>query len=61
MTDDRYLHFAFGNTYDNFESTLQALKEKGIETDGEPRDRGMSVSINFRDPDNHQLEINFAK
>ena len=60
MTDDRYLHFAFGNTYGKFD-TLQDLKEKGIETDGESRDRGRSVSIYFRDPDNHQLETNFAK
>lgn len=61
MTDDGYLHFAFGTTYDQFDSTLQALKESGIETDGEPRDWGSSVSVYFRDPDDHQLEINFAK
>lgn len=61
MTDDGYLHFAFGTTYDKFDATLQALKESGVETDGEPRDWGRSVSIYFRDPDNHQLEINFAK
>ena len=61
MTDDGYLHFAFGSTYDQFDNTLQALKESGVETDGEPRDWGSSVSIYFRDPDDHQLEINFAK
>ncbi len=61
MTDDGYLHFAFGTTYDHFDATLQALKENGVETDGEPRDWGSSVSIYFRDPDDHQLEINFAK
>ena len=61
MTDDGYLHFAFGSTYDQFDATLQALKESGVETDGEPRDWGSSVSIYFRDPDDHQLEINFAK
>lgn len=61
MTDDGYLHFAFGSTYDQFENTLQSLKEIGVETDGEPRDWGTSVSVYFRDPDNHQLEINFAK
>lgn len=61
MADDGYLHFAFGSTYDQFDATLQALKENGIETDGEPRDWGSSVSIYFRDPDNHQLEINFSK
>ncbi len=61
MTDDGYLHFAFGTTFDKFDSTIHALKENGIETDGEPRDWGSSVSVYFRDPDNHQLEINFAK
>ena len=61
MTDDWYLHFAFGSTYDQFDDTLQALKESGVETDCEPRDWGSSVSIYFRDPDDYQLEINFAK
>lgn len=61
MTDDGYLHFAFGSTYDQFDATLQALKESGVETDGKPRDWGSSVSVYFRDPDDHQLEINFAK
>lgn len=61
MTDDGYLHFAFGTTYDQFDTTLQSLKENGVETDGDPRDWGTSVSVYFRDPDDHQLEINFAK
>ena len=61
MTDEGYLHFAFGTSYDQLDVTLQALKESGVETDGEPRDWGSSVSIYFRDPDDHQLEINFAK
>ncbi len=61
MTDDGYLHFAFSATYEDFDATIQALKESGVEIDGEPRDWGSSVSIYFRDPDNHQLEINFAK
>jgi hypothetical protein len=29
MTDDGYLHFAFGATYDKFDATLKALKEGG--------------------------------
>ena len=29
--------------------------------DGEPRDWGKSVSVYFRDPDDHQLEIKFAR
>ena len=61
MTDDGYLHFAFGAPYDQFESILQSLKQNGVLIDGEPRDWGKSVSVYFRDPDNHQLEINFLK
>ena len=36
---------------------LKSLKKKGVIIDGEPRDWVKSVSIYFRDPDNHQLEI----
>ena len=61
MTDDGYLHFAFGSTYDQFDSIMSSLKEDGVITDGEPRDWGKSVSVYFRDPDNHQLEINFSR
>lgn len=61
MTDDGFLHFAFGSTYDRFDETVQALKEGGVEIDGDPRDRGDNVSIYFADPDGHQLEINFKK
>ena len=61
MTDDGYLHFAFGSSYDQFDATMQALKKDGVIMDGEPRDWGKSVSVYFRDPDDHQLEINFSK
>jgi len=61
MTDDGYLHFAFGAAYDRFDATLLALKEGGVKMDGEPRDWGNSVSVYFSDPDDHQLEINFTK
>ncbi len=61
MTDDGYLHFAFGAPYDQFDSIQNSLKEDGVILDGEPRDWGESVSIYFRDPDGHQLEINFSK
>ena len=59
ITEDGYLHFAFGASYDQFDSTIEGLKQKGVIIDGEPRDWGQSVSIYFRDPDDHQLEINF--
>jgi catechol 2,3-dioxygenase-like lactoylglutathione lyase family enzyme len=61
MTDDGYLHFAFGAPYDRFDAILRDLEEDGIKVDGPPRDWGKSVSIYFRDPDGHQLEINFTK
>ena len=61
MTDEGYLHFAFSSTYDRFDETIQALNEGGVETEGEPRDWGSSISVYFKDPDGHQLEINFKK
>ncbi|MBC8285008.1 MAG: VOC family protein [Nitrospinae bacterium] len=61
MTDDGYLHFAFSGQYEKFDATLEALKEEGVQLDGEPRDWGKSVSVYFRDPDDNQLEINFSK
>ena len=61
MTEEGYLHFAFGAPYDQFDATLQNLIEKGVIMDGEPRDWGTSISVYFRDPDDYQLEINFAK
>jgi glyoxylase I family protein len=61
MTEEGHLHFAFGASYDQFDSTIQVLKQKDVIMDGEPRDWGQSVSIYFRDPDDHQLEINFAR
>jgi catechol 2,3-dioxygenase-like lactoylglutathione lyase family enzyme len=61
MTEDGYLHFAFGVSYDKFDSTLQCLKQNGVIMNEEPRDWSKSVSVYFCDPDDHQLEINFAK
>ncbi len=61
MTDDGFLHFAFGSDYKHFDTTLQTLKERGVKFDGEPRDRETTVSVYFFDPDGHQLEICFKK
>lgn len=61
MTDDGYLHFAFTGSYDRYDATLQALKDKGVVLDGEPRDWGDGISIYFPDPDGHQIEIHFDK
>jgi catechol 2,3-dioxygenase-like lactoylglutathione lyase family enzyme len=59
MSDDGYLHFAFGAHKDQMTATLEALKENGIELDGEPRNYESGTSIYFNDPDGHQLEIHF--
>jgi catechol 2,3-dioxygenase-like lactoylglutathione lyase family enzyme len=61
MTEEGYLHFAFGASYDQFDATIKGLKKKGVIIDGKPRNWGQSVSIYFRDPDDHQLEINFSR
>jgi len=61
MTDDGYLHFAFTGSYERYDATINALKEAGVEMDGEPRDWGDGVSIYFPDPDGHQIEIHFDK
>jgi catechol 2,3-dioxygenase-like lactoylglutathione lyase family enzyme len=59
MTDDGFLHFAFGAHKDQMASTLEALKEHGVDLDGEPRNYESGTSIYFNDPDGHQLEIHF--
>jgi catechol 2,3-dioxygenase-like lactoylglutathione lyase family enzyme len=61
MTEDGYLHFAFSSTYDRFDETIHTLNESGVNLEGKPRDWGSSVSVYFKDPDGHQLEINFTK
>ena len=61
MTDDGYLHFAFDAPYDRLNGRLLRLKNEGANIEGEPRDWGKSISVYFRDPDGHQLEINFTK
>ncbi|TDJ58939.1 MAG: hypothetical protein E2O41_05085 [Nitrospina sp.] len=61
MTEDGYLHFAFAGDYARFDEILKSLKDSGVAMDGEPRDWGNGVSVYFRDPDGHQLEIHFDK
>jgi len=57
MTDDGYLHFAFGISKENFEEAVRFLKEKNVRLDGEPRDHGDGESVYFYDPDGHIIEI----
>ena len=60
MTDDGYLHFAFGGKPEQYEEIVQNLKGNNVELDGEPRNHPVGKSIYFFDPDSHHLEIHFA-
>ena len=60
MTDDGYLHFAFGAKPEQYEEIVQNLKGNNVELDGEPRNHPVGKSIYFFDPDSHHLEIHFA-
>ena len=57
MTDDGYLHFAFGADKDQFSTIVQTLKDNGVRFDGEPRNHGGGDSVYFYDPDGHIIEI----
>lgn len=57
MTEDGYLHFAFGATSDRFPGIVQTLKDHGVKLDGELRIRGGGYAVYFFDPDGHILEI----
>ncbi len=59
MTNDGFLHFAFAAHKDHLATTLEALKENGVELDGKPRNHGNGTSIYFYDPDGHHVEIHF--
>ncbi len=60
MTDDGYLHFAFGARPEQYEDIVQNLKGCNVEMDGEPRNHPGGKSIYFFDPDGHHLEIHFS-
>ena len=57
MTDDGYLHFAFGADKDQFSTIVQTLKDHGVRFDGEPRNHGGGDSVYVYDPDGHVIEI----
>ena len=53
MTDDGYLHFAFGVDKDQIPVIAQFLKDNGVRLDGEPRNN----KVYFYDPDGHIIEV----
>ena len=53
MTDDGYLHFAFGADKDQVPVIAKTLKDSGVRFDGEPRNN----AIYFYDPDGHVIEV----
>ena len=42
------------------QTSTERLEHNGVIIDGEPRDWGKSVSVYFRDPDDHQLRNKFS-
>ncbi len=61
MTDDGYLHFAFGADKDQSSAIIQNLKDNGVRFDGEPRNHPGGESVYFYDPDGYVLEIHVQK
>ncbi len=61
MTDDGYLHFAFGADKDKSSAIIQHLKDNGVRFDGEPRNYPGGESVYFYDPDGHVIEIHVEK
>jgi catechol 2,3-dioxygenase-like lactoylglutathione lyase family enzyme len=60
MTDDGFLHFAFGARPEQFEDIVQNFKDHNVELEGEPRNHPNGKSIYFYDPDGHYLEVHFS-
>jgi catechol 2,3-dioxygenase-like lactoylglutathione lyase family enzyme len=60
MTDEGFLHFAFGARPEQYEDIVQNFKDHNIELDGEPRNHPGGTSIYFDDPDGHRLEVHFS-
>ena len=58
LSEEGYMHFAFGASKDQMDITLVDLKKENIEIEG-PVSRGNGTSIYFNDPDGNHLEIHF--
>ncbi|PWA53754.1 lactoylglutathione lyase / glyoxalase I family protein [Artemisia annua] len=50
-------HLCFDVAKDNFDSFVQTLKEKGIETDERMQPNGKTKQVFFFDPDGNGLEV----
>ncbi len=58
LSEEGYMHFAFGADKESFEGIVEELKAHKVSIDG-PVKRGDGVSIYFNDPDNNHLEIHY--
>ncbi len=61
LTRDGYLHWAFEVRPEDFDATLEALKDKGVQFNGKVRQHGSGPSAYFYDPDGNYLEIHANK
>ncbi len=57
LSDNGYMHFAFGTSRDEFGKIIDELKKKNVTIDSGPVVRGEGESIYFTDPDQNHLEI----
>jgi len=58
LGEQGFLHLAFRSTQDQFAAIQAELKTKSVEVGGPVR-RGRGMSIYFKDPDGHPLEIHY--
>ena len=57
LSEEGYLHLAFGAAPADFENIVKELQSKNIHIDNGPVKRGDGDSIYFNDPDDNHLEI----
>jgi len=57
LSEEGYLHLAFGTSPENFEKIVEELKSKNVNITGGPVKRGEGMSVYFNDPDFNHLEI----
>ena len=57
LSEEGYLHLAFGTSPENFEKIVEELKSKNVNITGGPVKRREGMSVYFNDPDFNHLEI----
>lgn len=58
LSEDGYLHLAFGTSAEEFDAVVARLKEQVPDVRG-PVKRGQGQSVYFNDPDGNHLEVHF--